>query len=75
MEALYVIQFPNPEYIGMVEDIVRMVVIQTTIQFLYCINSNGGVPFFSLDFLLLVIYVVLGVCVYWLVFKKLVQFK
>lgn len=75
MEALYVIQLPNSEYIGMVEDVLRMVIIQTVIQFLYCINSNGGVPFFSLDFILLLIYIMLGVCVYWLVIKKLVQFK
>lgn len=75
MDALYLIQLPNSEYVGLVEDILRMVVIQTTIQFLYFINSNGGIPFFSADFFLLITYVVLGVCVYWLVFKKLIVFK
>ena len=73
MDSLYVIKLPSPEYVGLVEDIVRMVTIQFTIQFLYFINT--GAPFFSGDFFLLVIYIVLGVCVYWLIFKKLVLFK
>jgi hypothetical protein len=74
MEALYEISLPNKEYITLLDDIVRMVLIQVTIQFLYYINdsSNG---FFTTDFILLVLYVVLGVCVYWLIFKKLIVFK
>lgn len=75
MEALYSIKLPNSDYIQFVEDIVRMLAIQMTIQFLYFINSNGEVSFFALDFLLLSIYIVLGVCVYWLIIKKLVVFK
>lgn len=74
MEALYTIKLGNPEYVGMVDDIVRMVLIQVTIQFLYYIN-NSDVGFFTPDFFLLVLYIVLGVCVYWLIFKKLVVFK
>lgn len=74
MEALYIIKVTNPEYIGMFEDIVRMVTIQITIQFLYYIN-NTNVGFFTAEFFLLMLYIVLGVCVYWLVFKKLVLFK
>lgn len=73
MEALYTIQLPNPDYILFVEDIVRMLIIQITIQFLYYINGN--VSFFALDFILLSIYIVLGVCVYWLIIKKLIVFK
>lgn len=75
MDALYLIQLPNAEYIGLVEDVLRMVVIQSTIQFLYFVNSNGAIAFFSADFFLLLLYIVLGVCVYWLVFKKLIVFK
>ena len=74
MEALYVINLQNPEYVGLIEDIIRMVTIQITIQFLYFIN-NTDVGFFTVDFFLLVIYIVLGVCVYWLIFKKLIVFK
>ena len=74
MEALYTINLSNPEYIGLFEDIIRMVIIQTTVQFLYFINNTES-TFFSGDFILLILYVVLGVCVYWLVFKKLIVFK
>lgn len=74
MESLYTITIPNKEYIEMIDDISRMVIIQFTIQFLYYINNKGEEGFFTLDFFLLLIYVVLGVCLYWLIFKKTVSF-
>jgi hypothetical protein len=74
MEALYIIKVQNPEYIGLIEDIIRMVTIQITIQFLYFINNTDS-GFFTVDFFLLLLYIILGVCVYWLVFKKLILFK
>ena len=73
--SLYIFELPNPEYKPLIDDIARMVIIQFTLQFLYFINGPGDNPFFSADFFLLLIYVVLGVCVYWLVFKKLILFK
>lgn len=74
MESLYTVALPNKEYIAMMDDIARMVVIQFTIQFLYFINSKDGEAFFSLDFLLLLVYIILGVCLYWLIFKKTITF-
>ena len=62
------------EYIPVIEDVLRMVTIQVTLQFLYFIN-NDNVGFFTADFFLLILYVVLGVCVYWLIIKKLLIFK
>ena len=67
------VNVPNKEYVEFVNDVVRMVTIQVMIQFLFSINA--GVAFFSVDFFLLLIYIVLGVCVYWLVVKRLVLFK
>lgn len=75
MDSLYVINVPNKEYIEFINDVIRMLTIQFMIQFLFYINNPGEVAFFSSDFLLLIIYVTLGVCVYWLVIKKLVIFK
>ena len=72
MDALYDIPLWNKEYVGMVDDILRMVTIQVTIQFLYYINSTET-AFFTSDFFLLIVYVVLGVCLYWLVIKKLIH--
>jgi hypothetical protein len=68
--ALYTVRVPNKEYIPLIEDIARMVIVQLTIQFLYFINNKDGEPFFSMDFILLLVYIVLGVCIFWLIFKK-----
>lgn len=72
--ALYTVKIPNKEYIPLIEDIVRMVIVQMTIQFLYFINNKDGEAFFSIDFILLLVYIILGVCIYWLIFKKTVVF-
>lgn len=74
MESLYTVTLPNKEYVALMDDISRMVIIQFTIQFLYYINNKEGEGFFTLDFFLLLVYIVLGVCLYWLIFKKTVTF-
>ena len=73
MEALYTIVFSKPEYIEFANDLARMIIIQVMIQFLFYLN-NPSVGFFTGEFFLLVIYICLGVCVYWLVFKRLINF-
>lgn len=74
MDSLYTLSLPNKEYVGMMDDIARMIIIQFTIQFLYFINNKEGEAFFTLDFFLLLVYIVLGVSLYWLIFKKAVSF-
>lgn len=74
-EALYIVELPNKDYIDFINDVIRMVIIQFMIQFLFYINNEEDTSFFSLDFVLLIIYLILGVCVYWLVIKKLIIFK
>ena len=64
----------NKEYLPMIEDITRMLTIQVILQFLYFINTDDT-PFFSWDFILLLVYVALGVCVYWLIIKRVLIFK
>ncbi len=75
METLYVVDVPQKEYIGLIDDIARMVIIQFSIQLLLYATSPEENQFFSADFVLLLLYIILGVCLYWLVFKKLVSFK
>lgn len=60
------------EYIPLVEDITRTLVIQVFIQGLLSIIDNDS-GFFSPVFWLILSYVVLATLVYHLVFKKLVQ--
>lgn len=74
MESLYIVRVPNKEYVDLINDILRMVTIQVMLQFLYSVNTPDS-SFFSVDFFLLLLYIVLGVCVYWLVIKKLITFK
>lgn len=74
-ESLYVFQLKNKEYIELMDDIARMVTIQLGIQFLYYLNNSDQVQFFSADFILLVIYMVLGILLYRLVFRKLITFQ
>lgn len=74
MSSLYTIQIPNKEYIGLLDDIARMVIIQITIQFLYYINNKNNEGFLTMDFMLLLLYIIMGVCLYWLIFKKTVTF-
>ena len=70
--SLYVINIPK-EYIPILEDIIRMLLIQITIQTL--LSFGGETQFFTSDFILTLIYIILGVCLYWLVFKNLVKFS
>ena len=60
------------EYLPLVDDIVRMVCIQATIQIMVFLAGGGSL--FTTDFVMLVVYIILGVMLYWLVFRKLVTF-
>jgi hypothetical protein len=75
MDSLYIVDVPKKEYIPLIDDIARVVLIQISIQLLLYATDPNENQFFTADFFLLVIYIVLGVCLYWLVFKKLVVFK
>ena len=63
------------EYPKVCDDVVRFVSIQFVVQvLLYTVNSEAF-PIFSLDFLLLLSFVVLGVLFYWLVVTRLIKFE
>lgn len=75
--SLYVLpvsRYIDPEYIPVIKDVVRMVCIQLTIQVMLYLDESVKV-FFTMEFLLILLYVVLGVLLYWLVFQKIVDFK
>lgn len=67
-------EYVDKEYLPMIEDILRMVMLQFTVNFMYFVKSPDTTPLFSLEFVELLIYIVLGVSVYWLLFKKLIRF-
>lgn len=66
--------YVGSDFVPLVHDIVRLVCIQFSIQILYCMNG-GNSSLFSSDFLLMLIYIVLGATLYWLVATKVVRFE
>jgi len=62
------------EYIAMMDDISRFVAIQFIIQLLLYTMDSNMFPFFSADFMLLLLFIVIGVMFYHLVLKRFVRF-
>jgi hypothetical protein len=59
------------EYLPLVDDVIRMVCVQVTIQLMVYLSGSSA-SFFTSEFALLLVYVVLGVMLYWLVVRKIV---
>lgn len=78
VQSVYVLDISKllgKEYIGMFNDIARFIIIQIAIQtMLYTMNPDRF-HFFTVDFFMLLLFIVIGVLLYWLVFKKIVSFK
>ena len=75
--SVYVVDITKhigPEYIEMCNDIARFIIIQVAIQtMLYTMNPDRF-HFFTADFFMLLMFIVIGVLLYWLVFKRIVSF-
>lgn len=54
-------------------DVGRMLSIQITVQALLYFNDPNCDAFFSAEFVLMSMYVILGVLVYWLISRRVVQ--
>ncbi len=77
-KALYYIDITKAvgsEYIGMFNDLARFIIIQISIQIMLCTLDPKQYNMFSSEFMILLLFVIIGVLIYWLVFKKLVAFK
>ena len=62
------------EYVIVVDDISRMLIIQFTIQVMLFLSDPSNISLFSAEYFLLSLYIILGVCLYWLVFRKVIAF-
>ena len=60
------------DYVPAFEDAFRLLILQLMIQFMYFIKDPSEYGIFDTSFIELAIYSILGVCVYWLIFKRLV---
>lgn len=63
------------EYIPMFDDMLRLITIQFVIQSMLFTMDNKSFPMITLEFLLMVLFICVGVMFYWLVLKRLVSFK
>lgn len=65
------VDIPRIEYIPYVEDLLRMLCIQVVLQIMLVLQGSA-----SMDamFIALVMYMLLGVSVYWLILKRVIAF-
>lgn len=61
------------EYTIVINDTLRMLVVQICIQFMLVVVESDKYSFFSHDFLAILLYMIVGVSFYWLVFRKIVS--
>ena len=65
-------KYVDKEYIPFVEDLIRIIILQCVLHIMYFIKDPEENPLFSISFVEIILYLVIGVSVYWLIFKKLV---
>ena len=72
--SLYQIQLPiSEEYEEVIEDVLRLFVIQFTMFVMYYISSSQ--PISVINYVVMQTFMLIGVAMYWLVFRKLVRIK
>lgn len=59
----------DKEYIPLINDLIRMGVIHIVTQLLLNISSNET---FDMQFVQTIFYVLLSICIYWLIIRKIV---
>ena len=76
--SLFAIDFLSvklgPEFAPMANDILRMFCIQMAVQLMMVMSSDRSESILSTQFLLLLLYVAIGVMLYWVAVRKLVVF-
>lgn len=74
--SLYTIDLPvNQEYKPYLMDLMRMVSIHLTLNVMLFIIDPANNKLFNQSFFMSLIFILFGVSVYWLIFKKFVTFK
>ena len=59
----------DKEYIPLINDLIRMGVIHIVTQLLLNISSNET---FDMQFIQTIFYVLLSICIYWLIIRKII---
>ena len=75
MSSLYKINLDiDKEYIPMINDLVRMGIIQIVAQTLFYMISPDKISLISGAFLKTLIFICIGIAVYWLLVRKIIIF-
>jgi hypothetical protein len=75
MESLYKINLDiDKEYIPMINDLVRMSIIQIVAQTLFYMISPDKISLLSGAFIKTLIFICIGIVVYWLLIRKIMIF-
>ena len=61
----------DDEYKPMINDVYRMFIIQIVAQILFCFTDPINNSLFEESFIQTLFYILLGICTYWLVIKKI----
>jgi hypothetical protein len=73
--ALYKLDLDiDKEYIPLLNDIVRMTIIQLVAQTLFFLISSGDIELLSGNFIKTLIFICIGICTYWLLLRKIFIF-
>lgn len=62
----------DKEYIPLINDIIRMSVIQIVAQFLFCLSNPSQNSMFGETFIQTLFFLLIGIVVYWLIIRKVV---
>lgn len=68
-----VTNFIDKEYVPFFEDLIRMLLLQIVIHFMYFSRDPTNNVFFSVELFELLLYISVGISVYWLLFKKIIK--
>ena len=75
MSSLYKINLDiDKEYIPMINDLVRMGIIQIVAQTLFYMISPDKISLISGAFLKTLVFICIGIAVYWLLVRKIIIF-
>jgi hypothetical protein len=66
----------GPDVTPLANDILRMICIQFAIQLMLALSDPSGVgSVFTTEFILLIVYIILGAMLYWLAIRRIIAFQ
>jgi hypothetical protein len=75
METIYTINLDvSNDIINMIYDIIKFSIIQITSHFLFIVMGNSELRFFNPVFFQTLIFINLGLMIFWLLIKKIINF-